>query len=379
MSRKQKPMKIKRHKKTMSSNGASETIKRFLPIALGVVLVVGIGFLLGKPVLAFLENINDKSSSTQDSQLEYSSDSQSSEQDSSEVIIDSSSNNQETDVIPEKTENRKYFYTTPRSLSSPEKIDAVIAQMNEKGATHCVFDVKNPDGNIMYDSNNEYAKQLVGDVKIDVKLVDEKMKQNNLVPVARIYTFMDKLISNIERTTAVMYLGTDTRWLDSSVALGGKPWANPANKIVQDYITDITEEIMSLGVTEVIFAGFSTPTGYSLDKRDFGATTDQVLANMKNLLNTLEAKISAKGGHAIWQFEYSAVKPDGDYSQYIVHPYQLGADNMIITAKGSEVDVQAAIAQLTSDSSSQEIDMTLWLTDNVNSDLTHTMNNYFVN
>ncbi len=379
MSRKQKPMKIKRHKKTMSSNGASETIKEFIHIVLGVVLVVGIGFLLGKPVLSFLENVNDKSSSSYDSKIVSSSDNQSSSQDISAFIIDSSSNNEWIDDNALKNQNRKYFYTTPQSLDSAEKIDAVIAQMKQKGATHCVFDVKDLDGNIMYDSNNEYAKQLIGNIKIDVKLIAEKMKQNNLVPVARIYTFMDKLISNIERTTAVMYAGTDTRWLDSSLALGGKPWANPANKIVQDYILDITEEIMSLGVTEIVFAGFSTPTGYSLDKRDFGATIDQVLANMKNLLNTLEAKISAKGGCAIWQFEYSAVKTEGNYAQYIVHPYQLGADNIIITAKGSEVDVQEAVNQLNNDSKSQEINITLWITDNVNSNLTNTMNNYFVN
>ena len=231
----------------------------------------------------------------------------------------------------------------------------------------------------MYLSSNQYASQLKSDKAVDLKSLTAKLEQNGITPVARMYTFMDKLISNVERSTAVMYQGTDTRWLDSSAALGGKAWANPASQIMQGYITALTEEIMSLGVKEIIFAGFHTPTGYSLDKRDFGASMDQVLANMRSLYHTLEAKISAKGGRCSLQVEYTAVMADGNYSHYVVHPYQLGAKNIIITAKGNDTDVQQAVALLSTATSNEEISsVTLWFTDNANTDATHTLGDYFV-
>ena len=382
MSKKQKPVKIKRHKNYMSQgSNVSFTVKRFLPMIVGVLLIVGIGFLLGKPVLNFLQNVNsdkDTSSDTGNSSSQIESSSQIDSETSSEISSETSS--QPVVVVPEnKVEGRKYFYVRTAELSSPEKIDAVIEKMISKGATHCVFDLKNEDGTILYDTQNRYGKELADNVKVDVKLIAEKFGAKGLTPVARIYTFKDKRISDIERSTAVMYLGTDTRWLDSSAALGGKAWANPASPVMQQYIIDLTDEIMSLGIKNIIYAGFSTPTGYSLDKRDFGANMDQVLANMKNLLNTLKGKVSAKGGQATWQFEYSAVQPEGSYAEYIVHPYQLGADDVIITANGKDIEEETVVPALENQADKREINITLWLTDNIDVEKTHTMDSYFMN
>ncbi|MBP0980474.1 MAG: hypothetical protein J6Q18_02810, partial [Oscillospiraceae bacterium] len=222
--------------------------------------------------------------------------------------------------------------------------------------------------------------QLMAEKVIDLSLLTSKLSAAGITPVARLYTFMDKLISNVERSTAVMYLGTDTRWLDSSAALGGKAWANPASQIMRDYIISLTDEIMSLGVKEIIYAGFHTPTGYSLDKRDFGATMDQVLANMRSLYNTLEAKVSAKGGRCSLQVEYTALMPEGNYSHYIVHPYQLGAENIIITAKGGDTDVQQTVSQFKNATDAEEISsVTLWLTDNMNTEPAKALGDYFAN
>lgn len=393
MAKKEKPIKIKRHKNVMSK-GVGSTLKSIFTMALGIVLVIAIGFMLGKPVLSFFENINDKANSIQSSEdssqptsedidNENTTDEGNSEPTDESQTQEGEDTGENDNILPDITDDetlsKKYFYTSSNGLTTSEQIDSEIKTAKEKGATHFVFDLKNADGKILYATENEYGKQLLSNIQIDVKLIVEKCKSNGIIPVARIYTFMDKELSNIVRETAVMYTGTETRWLDSSIALGGKPWSNPANKIVQEYITSITNEILSLGVKDIIFAGYTTPTGYSLDKRDFGASMDQVLANMTSLMNTLKAKISSEGGHAVWEIEYSAIMPDGNYAQYIVHPYQLGADNIIVTAKGNDIDVRLVSEQLLGDSKSNDIDITLWLTDGVNSDLTHSMKNYFVN
>ena len=100
---------------------------------------------------------------------------------------------------------------------------------------------------------------------------------------------------------------------------------------------------------------------------------------MKNLLGTLEAKISAKGGRCAVQVEYTAIMPEGDYAHYIVHPYQLGADNIVVTAKGADIDVSAVVSMLETHQDSEDIEsITLWLTDNVSTDLISAMDYRFV-
>ena len=381
MARKQKPVKIKRYKNSMGTSAVTaHKVKQLLPIVAAVLAIVLVGFLLGKPVLNMLSGAGkgDSSSSSQivdtSSKLEDSS----VRTDVSQPSSDVQSDNPQPEIVQPVAKTRIYYYADTSALSTEAGIDGVIAQMKSKGATHLVFDVKNQDGNLLYASANQYGSQLVADKTVDIKALVSKLSQNGITPVARMYTFMDKLISNVERSAAVMYQGTDTRWLDSSAALGGKAWANPASQIMRDYIISLTDEVMSLGIKEIVYAGFHTPTGYSLDKRDFGATMDQVLASMRSLYNTLEAKVSAKGGRCSLQVEYSALMPEGNYSHYIVHPYQLGAENIIITAKGGDTDVQQAVSQLAGATDAEEISsVTLWLTDNVNTEAAKSLGDYF--
>ena len=381
MARKQKPVKIKRYKNSMGTSAVTaHKVKQLLPIVAAVLAIVLVGFLLGKPVLNMLSGAGkgDSSSSSQivdtSSKLEDSS----VQTDVSQPSSDADSDNPQPEIVQPVAKTRIYYYADTSALSTEAGIDGVIAQMKSKGATHLVFDVKNQDGNLLYTSADQYGSQLVADKTVDIKALVSKLSQNGITPVARMYTFMDKLISNVERSTAVMYQGTDTRWLDSSAALGGKAWANPASQIMRDYIISLTDEVMSLGIKEIVYAGFHTPTGYSLDKRDFGATMDQVLASMRSLYNTLEAKVSAKGGRCSLQVEYSALMPEGNYSHYIVHPYQLGAENIIITAKGGDTDVQQAVSQLAGATDAEEISsVTLWLTDNVNTEAAKSLGDYF--
>ena len=386
MARKNKPVKIKRYKNSMGTGtNAVYKIKRVIPIVLGIAVLVLVGFLMGKPIMNMLAGDTEPSSQPQkpSSQVETSSKVEVSSKDetTSQPVAsedESSTNAQDTPLVVEK--NRVYYYADAVALSTESGLDGIVAKVKAAGATHLVFDVKNQDGTVMYVSQNEYASKLLSDKAFDLKAVCEKLSANGITPVARIYTFMDKLISNVERSTAVMYRdGTgETRWYDSSPALGGKAWANPANITMQAYITALTDEVMSMGVKEIIFAAFHTPTGYSLDKRDFGASMDQVRASMKNLYRTLEGKISAKGGRCSLQVEYTAVMPEGNYSHYIVHPYQIGATNIIITAKGADVDVAQAVSVLDVANNAEEISTAvLWFTDNVNTESIPQNGDYF--
>ena len=43
------------------------------------------------------------------------------------------------------------------------------------------------------------------------------------------------------------------------------------------------------------------------------------------------------------QIEYTALMPEGNYSHYIVHPYQIGATNIIINAKVKGTNSNATV------------------------------------
>ena len=380
MARKDKPIKIKRHKNSMGSVSTGRSAaKKIVPLVVAGVLVVAVGFALGRPLLNLISGAGkDDTPPPQESistTVPQTTPAPEAEEDTVTEIPE-----EQPAVTPGvvQTANRVYYHADASALSTENGIKAVIRKMQEKGATHLVFEAKNQDGYVHYASANQYASQLPAAVQIDIPGLVSQLKAAGITPVATVYTFKDKMISTVERSTAVMYRGTDTRWLDTSAALGGKAWANPASKLMQEYIIALTDELLSMGVTEIIYAGFSTPTGYSLDKRDFGASTEQVLANMKSLIGTLKAKISAKGGHSTWLFEYTAVEAEGNYAQYIVHPYQLGAENMIITA-GGDIDVAGAVSALKTAESQDDIgEITLWLTDGTNTEETKTLGSYFV-
>ena len=377
MARKEKPVKIIRYKTNRRGNRVkNDRIYKILALIGAAAAIVAVGFLRTKFVLNRVENNKNKPNSAPAGAVESTVWDTSSETPVSEIVRSSSDGGDPSQAVVAKA--RVYYYSAASKLTGEAGIDAEIGKAKALGANCLVFDAKDSNGNILYNSENQYGRQLKADAVIDIELLVKKCSENGIAPAARIYTFEDSLISNIERSTAVMYVGTDTRWLDSSAALGGKPWANPASEIMQTYIKDLTDELLSKGIKEFIFAGFCTPTGYSLDKRDFGASEDRVLAAMKSLIKTLKAKISAKGGYSAWQIEYSAVDSNGRYAQYLVHPYRLGAENIIVTAE-SGTDVSQAAEYLNRTKPEEIISLTLWVNGADNTAAKEYLDNYFVN
>jgi hypothetical protein len=376
MPKKEKPVKIKRYKNQSSKRAVYvQNIKKVLAAILILLLLVCLGFLLAKA-------IGHIAGSGKKDKVDSASPVASGENSQTEVIPQSENIENENNEMPPRPKEQchVYYYAKPDALSTKLAIDETVKRARSQGADSLVFDAKDNDGYVHYNSKNQYAEKLLSEKQVDIDYLVEKCGENSITPVARISAFMDKMISTVERSTAVMYKGTDTRWLDTSAALGGKPWANPASDIMQKYIVDLTDELISKKVTNIIYSNFKTPTGYSLEYRDFGAPMESVQANMTNLIKILMAKASAAGGAMYLQVEYSAVE-QGDYARYIVHPYQLGCTNYIITAP-VDIDIESAVSKLkTSKDKNEDIDsVILWLGGpNNSSDSIKKLGGWFVN
>ena len=226
------------------------------------------------------------------------------------------------------------------SLANEAAITQQAASLKDKGVSYAVITLKNKDGFVHYDSKTTIGSQAKHKQQIDVAKVVEIFGQHDITVVANIYTFMDKTAPDIDRSTAVLYVGTDYKWLDSSKELGGKAWANPASSTMQQYIGDIVQEIKTeFGIKNFIFSGVQLPTGYSLDKRDFGVSESALQAQLQGFIDTMENKVAAFGGDAFFAFDLAAVN-GGDVAKYIVAPQRLGAANMVL--EGTAEDFAAA-------------------------------------
>ena len=148
-------------------------VKRLVPVVAGILAIVLVGFLLGKPLLNMLTGAGKEDSSSQptdpSSQVEISS-----KEDTTQSSSDVSSQPQ-TEDVPVVHKTRVYFYVDTAVLSTDAGIDNVVAQMKNAGATHLVFDVKNPDGTVMYLSSNQYASQLKSDKAVDLKALTARL------------------------------------------------------------------------------------------------------------------------------------------------------------------------------------------------------------
>jgi hypothetical protein len=170
-------------------------------------------------------------------------------------------------------------------------------------------------------------------------------KANGIDVTAQVYAFMDKIAPSADVSTAVMYKGSTYRWFDSDPALGGKPWANPASGVMQQYLYDLVQEIKTqFGIKYFIFSGTQLPTGYSLDKRDFGVSEAALQAQLQGFISSMQSKVAAFGGDAFFEFDLGAIN-GGDVAKYMVAPQRLGAANIVVS--GTAEDYLAAdIAQI---------------------------------
>ena len=233
-----------------------------------------------------------------------------------------------------------YYQVDTNSLLTDQGIQAAAQTVKDKGADTAVITLKDSKGYIYWDTKTQIGSAAKAPNLIDVGKVCDIFKQNGLKVAVRIYAFEDSLAPGINRETAVKYQGTDYNWLDTSKEFGGKPWANPASAVMQEYLYSIVEELGVYKIDQFIFSSVQLPTGYSLDKRDFGVSEDQLKAQMQGFIKTMQSK--AQNSKAYFEFDVKAVKGE-DYAKYIIPPQQLGAENIIITGSSEDFGENGAV------------------------------------
>ena len=243
-----------------------------------------------------------------------------------------------------------YGVVEQSSLYNETAFKAAVTALKAKGADNIVVTLKDPQGLVWFDTQTEMGQGAKSSTIVDVTKLVEICQQNDVNFTAQLYVFQDRIAPTVNRATAVKYKGTEMNWLDTSKELGGKPWANPANSEMQQYMYDLVKELGDMGVKDFIFSGAHLPTGYSLEMRDFGVSEAQLQAQLQGFINTMNSKVTAKGGEAYFAFDVVAISGT-NVEKYIITPQRYGASNIVAFGTAEEFATygQQALAALEND------------------------------
>lgn len=221
---------------------------------------------------------------------------------------------------------------------------AAAQQLAGQGAVYAVVTLKDGSGNILYPSQVAAAAGSVEDASLDPALIASVLKENGLVPVAKLAAFRDPNAARTARNMAIGYVGQEYLWLDNKASAGGNPWLNPYSTEAVQFIGDLIEEVHGMGFDHVLLENVQFPSSRS-SKQDYGETGGRSRSAQ------LTADIAAwdarfEGSVTLWYgYSLSQVK---DTSTTLGAPAaQLGVRNLVIEVPAKDTMDETARTGLT--------------------------------
>lgn len=143
----------------------------------------------------------------------------------------------------------------PMAMDGGVMLSAVIDEINDKGYTSVVFDLKRDDGTIGYDSNlatiDMYGAESspAGDIE---KSINE-FQANDILPVGVISCYKDNVAASGDLTAGITV--NNELYRDSD----GNMYLNPDSQTTYNYIKGIIEEVKGMGVTVFVLDNCDLP------------------------------------------------------------------------------------------------------------------------
>ncbi|HHU53870.1 MAG TPA: GTP-binding protein [Clostridiaceae bacterium] len=148
-----------------------------------------------------------------------------------------------------------YIYDT-------DYLDSLLEEVKGTEVNALVIDVKESYG-VLYDSKIPLVKELNCIIaNRDIKGITEKCHANGIRVIARIVSFKDETFALVRPDLCIQNEdGIPIQFPHE----GNATWANPYNQEVWQYLIDVAEEVIDLGVDEIQFDYIRFPAGGSLD------------------------------------------------------------------------------------------------------------------
>lgn len=186
-----------------------------------------------------------------------------------------------------------YFSTS--YVSNPQKVEALIQELKDLKLNAVVIDIKNDRGNVTFDSKNVLANEIgaVRPVIWNLSEMTELLHEEGIYVIGRLVAFRDWKLAT-ERPSYAVKNTNGTLFKDRA----GDVWLNPYYREGWEYLTEIAEEAVELGVDEIQFDYVRFSTEAKHGKVDFGVdsvevTKDQVITEF---VESAVERIHEKGG-----------------------------------------------------------------------------------
>ena len=104
---------------------------------------------------------------------------------------------------------------------------AAARQLAQQGEAYAVVTLKDSAGNILYPYQVAAAAGSIEGASLEPALIHSVIKENGLVPLAKLAAFRDTIAARADRNMAIGYTGQAYLRLDNKASAGDNPWLNP--------------------------------------------------------------------------------------------------------------------------------------------------------
>jgi len=205
---------------------------------------------------------------------------------SSQSSVSESVSESASESVPEPAPEPTFFDGSVRAAYAPVSVltdDAAWGQFltdaKAAGLNAVMFDMKDADGGVTYDSQQESVTAVGTEIEAPVDLAARvaSLREAGLSVIARVYAFQDPLASQKNADMAVRYMEADgVIWLDDAQEQGGRSWLNPYSETAQKYVLDVVYDAISAGCDCVMLDGVRFPAEYGTSSAYYGERAAQV-------------------------------------------------------------------------------------------------------
>ena len=157
-------------------------------------------------------------------------------------------------------------------VAGHEKMDDLIALVDETELNAMVIDVKNDEGRVTYHMDNPQVQELGADVNYiqDIDELIQKCKEKDIYLIARIVAFKDPYLAE-QRPELCVNRKDGTPFRDKN----NLAWVNPYKQEVWDYLIDISSQAAADGFDEIQFDYIRFSTDLNPEQLDFGPEAEE--------------------------------------------------------------------------------------------------------
>lgn len=172
---------------------------------------------------------------------------------------------EEQTVVKEPVKVRGIYVTG--AIAGTEKMDELIALVEETELNTMVIDIKNDEGVVTYKMQSDTVLEIEAGVRYiqDIDALVKKLHEKHIYLIARIVAFKDPYLAE-KKPELSLKTKTGEIFRDKNK----EAWVNPYKKEVWDYLMEIGTQAAEVGFDEIQFDYIRFSTDVNADTIDYG-------------------------------------------------------------------------------------------------------------